>query len=299
MAKDLSNLPAAKADGGPKTGPSRPILMGELSTAWFTAKTAEEQRPTVVDGQRFRPSKAGSCSQALLYKAEGVEPTDPPDMAAHWSFHMGQKVHDWFDEWAETSVPGMLLEHQYVTQYPGIGQFGGNIDAYHPAFKPADSDKDPVSIAVEVKSINGLGYQQVATQGPRESALLQGAINAWGVGADYLVIVNMGLQVMTENAGRKKGLSHFPEQRFALEWWYPRNEFVPLAEAELARIAQAIDGNGGRRPLDIPVMAEITNPSTGQWTELDDSGRTVNLGNTWMCGYCDYQSRCIEDVANS
>jgi len=217
-------------------------------------------------------------------------------MVGHWSFQMGQMVHDWFDAWMPVAFPGIELEKQYhLPEKYGL-KVGGNADAYLP------EDWEGRSAAFELKSINGMGFKRASQgqnpDGPRDSALIQGALAGLGLDTDIVVIINQALEVTSKGVAKQKNILH-EEQRFSVEWLLTREQYVPIAEAEIARVklALACEDDAPRRPFGIPAMAEITNPNTGHWVELSDDGVMTNTGSTWHCGYCIYQTQCIKDLA--
>lgn len=301
MARDLSELPRVKAAAEANSNrPDAPAVTKLLTDVWFQHRVNQPQRPTVLEGQPFRPSKSGSCERSIWYGANGFEETDPPDIAAHWSFEMGQMVHDWFDHWMPIAFPGVEVEKQYIVELPNGTEIGGNADAYHPELKLPGME--PVSAAFELKSINGFGFKKAtqgkAPEGPRDSALIQGCLAGLGLDADMVFIVNNALEVTSAGVAAKAGIEE-PVQRFTVEWAFSRDEYEPIALRELARVQQALEpapaAKGLRRPVGIPVMAEVQNPATGHWVELNDNGQPVNTGNCWQCNYCNFQKLCVDD----
>jgi hypothetical protein len=45
---------------------------------------------------------------------------------------------------------------------------------------------------------------------------------------------------------------------------------------------------------DIPWGAEVIDPRTGAWV-LEQYDTLIAKSRTWMCAYCSYKDRCIQD----
>jgi hypothetical protein len=289
MAKDLSNL-KSKASNQSKRAPDEPHFTRQLMENWLVHKYSEPERPTVLEGQPWRPSDAGGCERSYWYKAQGTPETDPMDAPGFWSTTLGQLIHDWFEVWMPVTYPGIEMEKEFVLTLPGTDiEIGGHSDAFHP-------DLDGMRVAFELKSINGTGYRRAGRGGPRESAEIQGAIAAKAMDADLLVIVYAALEVSSPAVAKKNGYVDLPFQQMISEWSTTPDVFLPMADEELARVALSIQGEkSARRPLDIPVTAEITDPMTGTWFSHNDDGVPNGTGASWRCNYCRYQQHCKTD----
>ena len=89
--------------------------------------------------------------------------------------------------------------------------------------------------------------------------------------------------------------------RFAAEWTLTREQYEPLARLEAERVDGILglvdDGYlAARKTPEMPVGAEITDPATGEWVRTSD-GEAVEVGSTWECGYCSYQTLCAATEA--
>jgi len=166
---------------------------------------------------------------------------------------------------------------------------------------------DDKKVLFELKTINGFGYKKsvIDGEGPRHMAKLQAALYAEAVDADLMVIGYLAMENVGLGYASKANLDDIG--RFASEWHYTREEFLPWAKEErerLEEIAQVVTA-GGDVPRtfsvsdpDIPYPAEITGPSTGAWRLLAEDGSLLNAGKTWTCNYCSWQDKCVKNMAN-
>lgn len=167
----------------------------------------------------------------------------------------------------------------------------------------------PTHVA-ELKSVGGYAFKMAATaqsgppEGPRYGAVLQGALAAWALGVDKLLVVNLSLECVSPNLAR--AYSTTSVGRFAAEWKYTIDEMMDLLEHERDRINAAIlanaDGMLVARELhdpEAPVGAIISSPATSTWRVVVD-GDVAQAGKMWggqFCQYCPHFSRCCQDGA--
>jgi hypothetical protein len=238
------------------------------------------------------------CARKVAYESLGIEKTDPPSTADYWRMGLGSVVH----ELLEPAIKSWLAKDDSVEIEEEVtvelGEHGyGHVDLV------LRTKAEPQQVIVlELKTINGYGYKMSVEngQGPRHSAVLQGSMYAHALGADLLVIGYLSLENIAPNRAEAKGIDDIG--RFATEWHFTPDEFVPLAEQEAGRLAAITDQVYatkdpvaiGRRfshsDPDVPFPAEITDPATGRW-EYETS-----YGRAWQCRYCDYQTRCVSDM---
>jgi hypothetical protein len=233
----------------------------------------------------------------VAYQTLDIEKTDPPSTADYWRMGLGSVVHELLEPavqaWLDTDK-SVTIEEEISVQ---LGEYGyGHIDlVLH--------TNDGKTVVLELKTINGFGYKMCVEkgEGPRHSHVLQGCLYANAMDADLLVIGYLSMENISPNRAKAQGIDDIG--RFASEWHFTPDEFVPLAEAECARLAgitdqahkygkaTAIARRFSHSDPDIPFPAEIEDPSTGRWILENQYGRA------WQCGYCDYRTRCIDDVA--
>jgi len=299
MARNLKGLP--RNDGGGDGG-RYPDLLPEYASAvamgWYEKYLNEgkDQLDFAVPGARYRASWAHSCLRELQYKITKAEETDPASVADAWRFDVGHAVHDMVQDGIEAAFPTAQREVKVDLNALGIP------GAAHLDLLVAD---DGIVTAVEIKSINGFGFKKAATnfsgppEGPRKSAVVQGALSALALDCDRLKVMYFGLELLSPSVAAKAGLNG-EIGRFVAEWTYERDEYEPIARAEIERVqgvlAHIAAGQlAPRWEPEMPLDARITDTSTGQWYETDGSGLVTGSGRTWKCLYCSYRTRCAEE----
>lgn len=270
---------------------TEPGLAQVLADAW--AATVDEGPKAMASSEaRVRHSWAGFCARRLGYEIRGDEVSEPLSVADHWRFGTGTVIHERWQEVVAQAWPDAEVEKQVtIDDIPSAG----HIDLFI---------ADPVPVAVELKTINGFGFKQAigargTPEGPRTSAVTQGALNAHAAGAEVMKVIYLSLENLSPRELQKIGLHEW--QRFAAEWTYERDEWEPIADAEISRFKKALEFvDSGKLPPraipDLPKGARITNPQTGAWTVTTADGIT-DTGSTWQCAYCPFRSRCTDDGA--
>lgn len=289
--------------------PLHPDVFREgLVEAWLEAHPREE-RAHAVEDTRWRHSHAGKCSRFLQYKQLGIEPSEPFTPTALWVFAVGQLVHD---EWQAALADQFGDDVELELGLPSVWMDGScSLDG-------KVTFLDGSIIAIEIKSINGMGYKAAVgalsrpAEGPRSSAKLQAAMNACSTpGAIGAYVIYVALEAVSPSIAAKKGFDEL--DRFIKVWWIPIEECIALATPEferLTKIGEWLDEHNHGDDVyewiprkipdpDIPANARITDPSSGAWqlTSRNAEGvlQVVDLGNTWHCNYCEFQSRCQTD----
>lgn len=163
-------------------------------------------------------------------------------------------------------------------------------------------------IALELKTTNGFAFKMQTTsgrtppEGPRLSAVLQGAMAALAFDADELVVAVLSLELLSPREAAKQGVDE--TGRCGAEWTYPREQYEPMARAELARLGAILERVHADLPVSrvipglTPLGAEVVDPSSGRWELRDPDGRFIlDSGTAWACAYCSHQDRCAIDKA--
>lgn len=276
-------------------------MLASVSNRLFVHRIAEQwaegnEAPYTPDDMRWRGSWAGNCARAVGYRTLKVPESDPSSTADIWRMGLGSVVHELLEpavqRWLETDSTVEVKEEVDVDLGPHAY---GHADL---VLKTSDGQ----TVLLELKTINGFGYKMAVEkgEGPRHSHILQGAMYANAVDADLLVIGYLAMENISPNRAVRLEIDDIG--RFASEWHYTRDEFVPLAEQEAARLTGITDVahaeqsvvNIGRRfshsDPDVPFPAEIVDPSTGRW-QLD-----LQYGKTWQCNYCNHQTHCVSEM---
>lgn len=243
----------------------------------------------------LRNSWAGMCARAIGYLSKDIQPTEPHTAADYWRFNIGQYVHDVVQKALTEALPNAQIEVKVdmrTTDKPLDSS--GHIDI-------VVSAPDHVT-AIELKSIGGFGYKKSIgargdADGPRHSAIMQGALNAYALDADEMVIIYVATENLSPREIQKLGRGDIG--RFYSEWTFRRNDYVPIAEKEIRRlgkIAEMVNADvlPPRSMPSIPPKARIIDPEAGRW-DLEVDGNIVDSGSAWECGYCPFRTECIND----
>lgn len=292
LKTDHSSMPKPRKEGAVPDATSRFAPL--LAAAWASNVDTEE-RAFSIEGRRIRHSWAASCARLIGYRIRGEEPSDPMTVADYWRMGLGTKVHDLWQEILQQAFSMADVEVKV-----GIDEIesAGHIDAV------ITESMTGYTTALELKTINGFGFKMAIgargeAEGARWSAVVQGALNAKAVDADELVIVYLSMECLSPRELKKIGAEEW--QRFAAEWTFTREEYEPIAEAEMKRMARILEivdaGDLPPRQIpdpEIPKGARVTDPSTGTWQQIQDN-KIIAAGTTWHCGYCSQRSRCLAD----
>jgi hypothetical protein len=238
-----------------------------------------------------------------------LAPTDPMGVADFWRFSMGTAVHDMIQGVLADAYPDADIE--LPVDLRPLLDGSGTIDVV--VREQLEHEADPFVTVVEIKSINGFGFKMAATaqkgppEGPRHSAVVQGALTATALDADRLIVIYFSLENLSPGLAAGMGVED-EIARFVAQWTYGPEEFRPLAEREHARVNRILEvlGEGKLPPRaledpEVPRAARITDPrpankpDRARWEVVDGDGKVTQVGTTWVCGYCDQRQRCIDD----
>jgi ethanolamine utilization protein EutP (predicted NTPase) len=210
-------------------------------------------------------------------------------------------VHEYLQTEFTALFPNKTITVEAKTDLASIGLDGSaTVDI---VIEP-DSD-DQRTIVVEVKTINGFGFKKAATSfkgpptGPRWGAIVQGALSAAARNADLIIVY-----VSLENLSPAMALSYGDGTtlgQFAAEWHIDASTAADIAAAEVARInhvltmadADILPPRTIHDP-ELPAGATVVDPARKTW-HVRNATSLLGTGTTWMCDYCDYRSKCIED----
>lgn len=278
---------------------AHPDILHLLMASWRQRDEATRTRPMSNTEARVRHSNAGRCARAIGYWLTGVEPSNPPSEADFYRFAIGRIVHD---EWQQDEVAA-LTEAGWTDLAPeapcAIEHFGRPLTAGHADLFGIDPDGRRVMF--ELKTINGFGYKNLIglgndPAGPRPGDLTQGALNAYAMDCDRLVMVYLAMELIGPSIAARHNLPEI--SRFAAQFSFTRQQYTPIALAELDRLIEIVDAvelsqDPPRRIPDpsLPIDHEITNPKRGAW-QVEVDGYIMDSGTTWQCNYCPFQDHC-------
>ncbi len=248
----------------------------------------------------------------LAQRVAMLAPTNPPSIADAWRFGLGTMVHEALQKVIADAFPGATIEMKVKIDDFGSASVDIVIDQWNDGIARAvnvsgiKNAKPDFRTSVELKTINGFGYKMSATtfngpeEGPRSSAVMQGAMAAVKLKADRLIVGYLSLECLSPDVARRNGMDEIG--RFAAEWHYTPEEFTPIAEKEtkrVRRILQVVDARelAPRAIPDLPTGARIVNPGNGVWEVRAEDGSITDSGKTFHCAYCNQRDRCLADGA--
>jgi len=307
IVTDLSDLPKPTASANAPS--STPLLMRLVAEQWFSDHMAQRvPRTRAIEELPLRASElAVRCDRQYFYVLTDVASTEPDGPASIWRFHLGQVVHDAIDA-AIASLPkpsptdGWRTEVDVDLTPAGIPG-SAHADAVH-------YTNDVPDIVAEFKSVPGFGFKLMATkfkgqpEGPKFEHCLQAAVTAVALNAPKFIVGYMALESVSPSLAAGVGADDYG--RFTAEWQFDTDDWRPIVEREAKRqqrlLAAARRGAQPARTLDhpdIPGGAYIDDPKRGSWLALGSDGNIRQSGKTWMCDYCRFRTRCIDDGANA
>ena len=279
---------------GHPVDPDQRMVVHRLAELWQEKWDGAPSKPSE---KTWRGSYAGKCARQIQHMIRGDEKSNPTDLSGHWVMGLGSAIHKMMEPavqaWGTESPIEVIAELGIELGDHGYG---------HADMVLQDGD---YKVLFELKTINGMGYKRsvIEGKGPRHQALLQAALYAEGIDADLLVIGYLGLENVGPGIAAKAGLDSIG--KFASEWHYTPDQFLPLAKEErerLEEIAKVVTA-GGTVPRtfsvsdpDIPYPAAITGPGSSAWRLLAEDGSLLNAGKSWTCNYCDWQDKCVKNM---
>lgn len=297
---DHSNLPL-RTSGADRSPVKRPVVVPVLAQKWFdTMSDKDTARPMAVADRRFRASWAGKrCDRSLAYALTGKPESEPNTLADYWRFGLGTMVHEYLQQAFTDLFPNVQVEVPVDLEPIGLNG-AATVDMVIPP--QAKGDRATV---VEIKTINGFGFKKSATafkgpaEGPRWSAVVQGALAATALEAD-LIVAYLSLENLSPSMALSYGDGSTVGQ-FAAEWHYTFEQCAQIAVGEVARVNRVMymvdDGIVPPRAIhdpDVDAGGVVFDPAKGSWSVVTN-GAITGTGRTWMCDYCSHRSACIAD----
>jgi hypothetical protein len=328
IRNDLSHLPAPAEDTQRGEPPDPQPRFAHL----LGAATARDSTPPAAG---LRTGDAGKCARAIGYRAAGIERTNPVDPAGHWVHTIDRLLRVTWRDALLAEHPDAQVNERLTLDAGGVELVGwadAIIDTNRPLTPVEEADlftnapMDVIDAAVSdglahpegdieithrvlvtLHAAGGFAYksrigERGDPEGPSVAHKLEAALLGLAAGADEIVVGYLATEVVARWAAEKMGLDE--AGRYAAEWTYPRETFVPWAEAELARLRGVIalgrdDGLLPARKIPgLPNGSVIVDPSTGRWEQrARDDGRVLDTATTWQCLYCSWRDLCATTTA--
>lgn len=310
LQRDLSSLPKATTSniGDRLTPDENPRFVHLLAKQWQARNEADGDRPNAVEGSRFRFSDAAKCSRAIAYKAAGIPRSNPMDLSGVWNTSLGTLVHDHWQAALQEAYPDARIEVKVVLD---DGEGSGHGDAtivlddvgvlYDGEAGVVHDDK---IIAFELKTVGGWKFKNSIgkaargrpAEGPDTSHIVQVALAGRMQDADEVIVGYLAKEALSYKAA-----GNMPDwARFCAEWTFTREQYEPIADAEIKRIGGILNlvdkGLLASRkvPFETPPGAEIVDPANSRWEQVDE-GLILDTGTVWggqLCMYCGWFDLC-------
>ena len=299
----IDHIPAAApAEGHP---PARnTVLVHELADRWFAKYKADGKMDyaSAIPELPYRASLAGSrCDRQTYYRMAHTEESNPNTVADVWRMNIGSMIHEALGDTLANLGPQWKQEVNVDLRTIGIP------GSAHADLVRHDDNGTP-NLVAELKSINGFGFKDTATnfkgpaKGPKFGHILQGLLAASALGVDKLVVAYLSLENLSPAMAAQ--YSDSDHGRFAAEWQYRVSALEPTLTHERGRILRLVNAVETEtlpaRTLDDPeypagaTVVDWPKSRKARW-HLQSGDRIVQAGETWMCDYCTHRDICIAD----
>jgi len=290
------------------------IIPAAVMHWWASYSTANDfDKPMSIEDREFRASWAWMrCDRGLWYLANKEPETEPSGVAAHWRMAIGTAGHEIVQPYIRSSVEarakGVVVGTEVPVDLRPIGLNGAaTADVVVSAIIPEArhySDGDsiaevtrPIEV-MEIKTMGGFSFKTTATKfkggpsGPKWGHVVQGSLAAAALGVP-LRIVYLSLEVVSPDTAERSEVSE--AGRFSAEWLIELPEVREIAAAEVERINAVLAEPFVPVPQvwdpELPVQPmTVTDTARGAV-----QGEGPTFGRTWLCGYCPFRSRCVQD----
>lgn len=276
--------------------PVTPIMTDSLIREWIEEHHARGPKPTAFD-TALRFSSAGDCSRALGYQALNYPVTNEFDAASIWVTGLGTIIHELVQEAIGRRYPGAIFEPKGALGDITSGHADGVIDEN--IITAVIPDWQGGRALFELKTMGGFAFEKSIglkrrnreienPEGPRVSALLQSAINAYVHDCDTLVIGSISLESASKGVALGAGLDEIG--RFIAEWHIPKSVWLPWAKKELDRQTNIVE-SARKGWLSKPVIVTDVEDDELVLQTIDPSSSRPY----WKCDYCAYKETCVAD----
>lgn len=240
----------------------------------IAAREAREREPSLLDGLHANASDAGRCARAIAFKMAGMPATNPPGPDSLMNFYIGDSIHDIvqrsiLDRWpnAKAEVKGVIED--YITGRTDILYFAEDEKLVNCEIKTVSDFAFQKATGLKLKSNGRWAKKDEEPQGPSREHILQAAICAVMLGAEYLALVYI----------RKTGTKDEPVIH---EWRFRTAQFKEDVEKELARLKCIVE-----------MMREDKLPDREYEGKIIENPAKVKF----PCQYCSYLDACTsQDV---
>lgn len=273
--------------------PVAPIMTNALLDELVVSDKNSGPKATAFDTP-LRFSSAGDCARALSYQVLGAKVTNPFDAPSVWVTTLGTLIHEKVQEAIERRFPGTTFENKAQIEGVTSGHCDGLADGE--VITAQYTDWDGGKVLYELKTMGGFSFEKsiglrkqsrkmVEPEGPRYTAVLQAALNAYANECDTIIIGHISLEGISKGVAAAVGLND--TERTIAEWHIPKEVWLPLALGEIERQKEIV-----RTVREDKVLAgRIILDDEGTLKAIDPSADRP----FWKCDYCSYKDLCIAD----
>lgn len=272
--------------------PVAPIMTDSLLLELIKQDEERGPKATAFDTP-LRYSSAGDCARALSYQALGIPASNKFDAPSIWVTHLGTAIHEWVQDAIGRRYPGATFENKSQLTQLVSGHADGVIEA--DVISAVIPDWQGERVLYELKTMGGFSFEKSIglkkqkrilenPEGPRRTAILQAALNAFANNCQTIIIGHISLEGISKGVARAAGLDEIG--RTVAEWHIPFDVWFPLAKEEMARMKKIV------AMTDLGQIAGRIIP--------DDNGNALPIDPEadrpyWKCDYCSYKDLCVSD----
>lgn len=278
--------------------PVQPIMTDALIREWVEKHHADGPKPTAFDTP-LRFSSAGDCARALAYQALGEPATNGFDAPSIWVTGLGTIIHEMVQEAIGRRFPGAIFEPKGKIGNIASGHADGVVDG--DTITAVIPDWNGGKALYELKTMGGMAFEKSIglkrrsrttenPEGPRISALLQSALNAYVHDCDTLIIGSISLEPISRGLGAGANLDEIG--RFIAEWHIPKSVWSVWAQTEFDRQSNIVE-SAQKGWLPQPSIVEDVTDEGLLYRNIDPTSARPY----WKCDYCAYKELCISEGA--
>lgn len=270
-----------------------PVLTHLLAVEW----AEKPNKPTAL-GTPLRYSSAYGCARQMGYYATGANPTDPMDEGDAWAPGIGTLIH----EAAQYAISRLYTTARFEVPSKLGNYLSGSCDALVSTEEIKDVtgiDLGGTDVLWELKTMGEwafdkqVGFNRRANRqdrgdGPKPEAITQAGMNALGIESgdstiriETLLMGSVCVSTMSVAKAKAMGVEGFA--RFGAEFRIPREQWEPMALAELGRMELIGE------QIALGYVPDREALGDGEAVYLNPRGKD------WQCDYCQFRSVCVAD----
>lgn len=272
--------------------PVAPLFTDSLLRELVQQDEDRGPKPTAFDTP-LRYSSAGDCSRALSYQALGIPVSNKFDVPSIWVTHLGTQIHEWVQDAISRRYPGATFENKSQVEHLTSGHADGVFE--QTVITAIIPEWEGGKVLYELKTMGGFSFEKSIglkkqkrilenPEGPRRTAILQAALNAYVNDCDTIVIGHISLEGISKGVAKAAGLDDYG--RVLAEWQIPKDVWLPLAQNEIARMQKIV----AMTKLD-QLAGRIIPDDNGESLPIDPEATRPY----WKCDYCSYKDLCVAD----